>query len=104
MDDLARALVFLMREHSSEDIVNVGVGSDISILELAQLVADVVGYGGRIETDSSKPDGTPRKLLDVSRINSLGWAASMPLSDGISATYAGYLAQLQAGSTTADRR
>jgi GDP-L-fucose synthase len=93
VDDLARAATFLMREHSSEDIVNVGVGDDISILELARQVAGVVGYQGKIETDPSKPDGTPRKLLDVSRINGLGWRASTPLAEGISRTYQYFLAQ-----------
>ena len=91
VDDLARALMFLMRKHSSGDIVNVGVGTDVSILELAQLVADVVGYEGRIEPDPSKPDGTPRKLLDVRRINALGWRASVRLPDGIALTYQNFL-------------
>ena len=103
VDDLARALMFLMREHSSEDIVNVGVGADISILELAHLVAAVVGYGGEIGTDPSKPDGTLRKLLDVSRINALGWHAATTLTDGISETYSNYLAQMPADGTSSGR-
>lgn len=95
VDDLAKAATFLMREYSSEAIVNIGVGTDISILELAHLVADVVGYRGRIETDTSKPDGTPRKLLDVSRINDLGWRATTPLREGIAVTYSHFLADVQ---------
>ena len=92
VDDLADAAVFLMRGYSGEDIVNVGVGDDLSILELARLVARVVGYGGTIDTDPSKPDGTPRKLLDVSRLHALGWRARIGLEDGIAGTYAWYLA------------
>jgi GDP-L-fucose synthase len=92
-DDLARAVVFLMQKYSAEDIVNIGVGNDISILELAHRVADVVGYRGRIEVDPSKPDGTPRKLLDVGRIHSMGWQAGTMLSDGIAATYKFFLSE-----------
>lgn len=99
VDDLARAALFLMRNHSSEDIVNVGVGADISILELAQLVAGVVGFTGRIETDPSKPDGTPRKLLDVDRINALGWKASTSLLAGIALTYQDFLSSTHAGAS-----
>ena len=91
VDDLAEAALFLMQHYSSEQWVNVGVGQDISILELAKLVADVVGFKGAIETDPSKPDGTPRKLLDVGRIKALGWQARTPLADGIARTYAFYL-------------
>ena len=87
VDDLANAAVFLMKDYSSEEIVNVGVGQDISILELAHLVASVVGYEGSIETDTSHPDGTPRKLLDVSRLGALGWRPTIDLRDGIVATY-----------------
>jgi GDP-L-fucose synthase len=82
-----------MQRYSDEGIVNVGVGRDISILELAHRVADVVGYGGSIMTDPSKPDGTPRKVLDVGRINSLGWHADTALSDGIAATYKSFLSE-----------
>lgn len=91
VDDLAKAVTFLMREHSSEDIVNVGAGEDISILDLARLVAGVVGFEGRILTDPSKPDGTPRKLLDVSRINQLGWKAKTVLAAGVADTYRQFL-------------
>jgi GDP-L-fucose synthase len=92
IDDMADAAVFLMDNYSSDAIVNIGVGADVSILELAHLVAEVVGYEGRIETDLSKPDGTPRKLLDVSRLSGLGWNATTPLRTGIAATYDAFLA------------
>lgn len=91
VDDLAAAAVFLMDGYSSDAIVNVGVGEDLSILELAQLVARVVGFEGAIATDPSKPDGTPRKLLDVSRIHALGWQARIGLEEGVRSTYAWYL-------------
>ena len=91
VDDLADACVFMMQNYSDEAIVNVGVGEDISILELARLVAEVVGYEGRIETDPSKPDGTPRKLLDVSRLHGLGWQARMGLREGIESTWRWFL-------------
>ena len=87
-DDLADAAWFLARNYSSEDIVNVGVGRDLSIGELAVLIAEIVGFPGRIEHDLEKPDGTPRKLLDVSRIEALGWKASIELRAGIEQTYA----------------
>jgi len=91
-DDCADALVFLMKNWSDQDHVNVGVGEDISILELAHLVAKVVGFHGSVKNDASKPDGAPRKLVDVSRINKLGWKARIPLADGIASAYADYLA------------
>ena len=90
VDDLADACVFLIQTYESSEPINVGVGADIPIRDLAELVADVVGYTGRIETDTSKPDGTPRKLLDVSRINQLGWKAAIPLRQGIEQTYQHY--------------
>jgi GDP-L-fucose synthase len=90
-DDLADAAVFLMQNYSGEGIVNVGVGEDISILELAQLVADVVGFKGQIGTNPDKPDGTPRKLLDVSRLSEMGWKARTGLRDGIVASYEYFL-------------
>jgi GDP-L-fucose synthase len=91
VDDLARACVHLLETYDEPEPVNVGVGEDVSIRELAELVAAVVGYGGAIDWDTSKPDGTPRKLLDVSRINALGWKADIALRDGIEATYRWYL-------------
>jgi GDP-L-fucose synthase len=93
VDDLASAAVFLMERYDGEGIVNVGVGKDISIRELGELVKDVVGYKGMIEFDPSKPDGTPRKLLDVSRIHALGWRPGISLREGVTATYAWYVAQ-----------
>ena len=92
VDDLADACVHLVERYDGADIVNVGVGEDISIRELAELVRDVVGYDGDIVQDTSKPDGTPRKLLDVSRLHALGWRARIGLREGIASTYAWYLA------------
>ena len=93
VDDLADAALFLMRNYDEMDIVNVGVGKDLTIGELAELVREVVGYSGAIVFDSSQPDGTPRKLLDVSRLHALGWWARISLRAGITATYAWYLEQ-----------
>lgn len=87
VDDLADACLFLMLHYDEEDIINVGVGADQSILELAQTIARVTGYQGEILTDSSRPDGTPRKLLDVSRLTALGWQAQIGLEAGIASTY-----------------
>jgi len=87
VDDLADACVFLMQHYSGEDIVNVGVGEDQTILELAWKIAAVVGFEGEIRTDPSKPDGTPQKLLDVSRVNALGWRAQIDLDAGLRSTY-----------------
>ncbi len=91
VDDCANACVFLMNEYSDGEIVNIGVGEDISIKELGEMVKSIVGYEGDIEYDTSKPDGTPRKLVDVCRIMSLGWHANTSLEDGISSTYQWYL-------------
>ena len=89
-DDLADAALFLMNSYNKADIVNVGTGKDISILELAELIRDVVGFTGELVFDSSKPDGTPRKLMDVSLIERLGWKASIALEDGIADAYRAY--------------
>ncbi len=91
VDDCASACLFLMQNYDGEDIVNIGVGEDITIARLAGIVGAVVGYEGEIVYDSSKPDGTPRKLVDVSRINGLGWHASIGLEDGVRSTYQWYL-------------
>ncbi len=91
VDDLADACIFLIEDYSEAGHINVGVGRDSSILELAQLVSDIVGFSGTIEFDRAKPDGTPRKLLDVSLIESLGWQARIGLREGIESTYAWYL-------------
>ena len=93
VDDLADACLFLMREYDGAQLINVGAGRDIPILELAGLVREIVGFKGSIELDESKPDGTPRKLLDVSRMGALGWSAKIGLREGIAATYEWYLAQ-----------
>ena len=93
VDDLAAALLFLMRHYEGEEHINVGCGEDVSIAELAKIMAQVTGFTGEIHQDASKPDGTPRKLLDVSRIQALGWRASTPLAEGLAATYAWYKAQ-----------
>jgi GDP-L-fucose synthase len=103
VDDLARAIVFLARldddryrvltNPSTCPLVNVGTGEDQTIRELAGIVADVVGFRGSFDYDRSKPDGTPRKLLDVSRIRSIGWSARIGLREGIAAAYADFLAR-----------
>jgi len=90
VDDLADATVFLMKHYSADEIVNVGTGEDISILDLSLLVRDVVGCPSKIVHDLSKPDGTPRKLLDVSRLTSLGWKSRIGLREGIEQTYVAY--------------
>jgi len=95
IDDLADACVFLMNNYDAAGIVNIGVGDDISINELAHLVKRIMGYSGEIVYDSSKPDGTPRKLLDVSRLNSLGWKAKISLEEGIARTYEWYVKEGQ---------
>ena len=92
VDDMADASVFLMRNYSEEQFVNVGSGEDLSIRDLAGLVADVVGYSGRIVNDASKPDGTPRKLMDVSRLRAMGWAPRIGLREGIEGVYRWYVA------------
>lgn len=91
VDDLARACVFLMEQYSGSEIVNIGTGKDITIKELGERIADVVGYRGTIAWDTSKPDGTPRKLLDVSRLLGMGWSPQITLRDGIGSTYQWFL-------------
>lgn len=88
VDDLADACLFLMNQYHEKGLVNVGVGVDISILELAQLIKKIVGYEGNISFDPSRPDGTPRKLMDVSKLTKLGWKASIGLEQGIERVYA----------------
>jgi GDP-L-fucose synthase len=92
VDDLADALCFLMERYDSPEIINVGCGEDVTIAELARSIADIVGFRGELVFDRSKPDGTPRKLLDVSKTRALGWAAKTSLAAGIRATYDWYLA------------
>ena len=87
VDDLADACYFLMQNYNEAGLVNVGVGEDISILELALLIKDIVGYTGEIKTDPTKPDGTPRKLMDISKLTALGWQAKTRLREGIEKIY-----------------
>ena len=93
VDDLADACVHLMKIYSSGDLINIGTGEDVTIADFARIVAGVVGYAGTISFDPSRPDGTPRKLLDVSRLASLGWRAKTSLEDGIRLTYQAYLSE-----------
>lgn len=92
VDDMADACVHLMKTYSGADLVNIGTGEDITIAEFARVVAEIVGYGGEISFDPSRPDGTPRKLLDVSRLAALGWRATTSLEDGLKRAYEAYLA------------
>jgi GDP-L-fucose synthase len=89
-DDVADACVFVMQEHEGPQILNIGTGEDLTIADLAELVKNVVGFRGAIRYDSTKPDGTPRKWLDVSRLSALGWKARIPLRQGLAETYAWY--------------
>ena len=89
-DDLADACVFVMKHYSDDGFLNIGTGEDITIADFARLVAEVVGYAGAIAFDTSRPDGAPRKLLDVSRLTALGWRATTPLREGLAAAYADF--------------
>lgn len=91
VDDLAAAVLFLLEQYDSSEVINVGSGEDISIRELAELICDVVGFRGEVKWDRSKPDGTPRKLLDISKIRSLGWTPTVGLRDGIARVYEWFL-------------
>jgi len=95
VDDLAAASLMLLQQYDSSETINVGWGEDLPIRELAETVADVVGFDGVIEWDTSKPDGMPRKLLDTTRINALGWTPQIGLRDGLTTTYDWYLAHEQ---------
>ena len=92
-DDLASACLFLLEKYNEDSHINVGTGTDLSIAELAQTIAEVVGFDGEIHFDTSKPDGTPRKLLDISKLSALGWKSSFQLKDGIQKTYDWFLSQ-----------
>jgi GDP-L-fucose synthase len=91
VDDLASACLFLLQKYDSPEIINVGCGEDISIRELAELICGVVGFDGELAWDTTKPDGTPRKLLDTTKLNNLGWRPAIPLRDGIARTYDWFL-------------
>jgi len=92
VDDLAQAAMFLMQNYDGEQIVNVGTGEDLTIAELARLMQEITGYRGQLVFDRNKPDGTPRKLLDVSKLHALGWRHKIGLEDGIVDTYSWYQA------------
>ncbi|PYK56146.1 MAG: GDP-fucose synthetase [Verrucomicrobia bacterium] len=92
VDDLASACLLLLEKYDSPEIINVGCGEDISIRELAELICDIVGFDGELNWDTTKPDGTPRKLLDVTKLRALGWKPSIPLREGITQTYEWFLA------------
>ncbi|MGH8769960.1 MAG: NAD-dependent epimerase/dehydratase family protein, partial [Burkholderiales bacterium] len=93
VDDLADACVFLMERGIADGLYNIGVGTDLTIRELAQLVLRVAGLNAKLEFDLSRPDGTPRKLLDVSRLRELGWSANVELAEGVARTYGEYQSQ-----------
>lgn len=95
VDDLAGACLYLMQHYTSDAPINVGWGEDLSIAELARLIADIVGFSGTMRFDPSKPDGTPRKLLDTSRLTALGWRPTITLEAGLAATYDWYCSQTQ---------
>lgn len=96
VDDMADACVHLMKSYSGSDLINIGTGEDIAIAEFARVVAEIVGYRGEISYDTSRPDGTPRKLLDVGRLGKLGWRATTSLRDGIWRAYEAYLSSVPA--------
>ena len=94
MNDLANALVFLIKNYDSKETINVGTGEDISIKELSRSMQNIIGFSGDVEWDINMPDGTPKKLLDVSKINNLGWKADIKLHNGIALTYDWYTKNL----------
>jgi GDP-L-fucose synthase len=94
VDDLAEAVDFLIDNYDRDEAINIGTGKDISIQELANLISEIVGYEGSIKWDTSKPNGTPRKLLDTSKINSLGWSPKISLTEGIVTTYEWFLGEI----------
>jgi len=97
VDDLAQACLFLMKTWSDPDPINIGSGQEVTVIELAHLIADIVGWSGEFVLDSSKPDGTPRKLLDISRLTGLGWTASIPMREGLTDAYNDFKARWHAG-------
>lgn len=97
VDDLADACAFILRQDNPPDLINIGTGTDVTIKELTELVATVTGFSGSILWDHSKPDGTPRKLMDVSRLAMLGWRAKIDLKEGVKRTYDSYLSEKAAG-------
>jgi GDP-L-fucose synthase len=97
VDDLAGACVFLMKRWDSEDLINIGSGQEVTIGELAKLIVEVVGWGGQLVFDTAKPDGSPRKLVETSRLTALGWKPSIGLKEGLVSTYADFTKRLNAG-------
>lgn len=97
-DDLANACYYLMQNYNEEGLVNVGTGEDISIKDLALLVKEIVGYQGEIDFDTSKPDGTPRKLMDVTKLHSKGWKHTIELPEGIKLAYSDFLSKLESSA------
>lgn len=97
VDDLASACLHLMDCYSDSQIVNIGTGEDVTIKELAEMVRDAVGFTGEIVWDHTKPDGTPRKLLDVSKLTGLGWRAGTPLGEGVKGTVGWFLESVRSG-------
>jgi GDP-L-fucose synthase len=100
VEDLADALVFVMKHYSGDEHINIGTGSEVSIAELATLIAGVVGFAGKLRFDASKPDGTPRKLLDSSRLVGIGWRPRIKLEDGLRQTYQWYLRNVSSPART----
>ena len=98
VDELADACAFLLRADNPPDWINLGTGTDVTIKELTEIVAEIVGYNGRITWDVTRPDGTPRKLMDVTRLNALGWKSQLGLREGIAQTYRAFLAETAAGT------
>ena len=98
VDEVADACAFLLKQQNPPDLINIGTGTDVTIRELTELVAQVTGFKGRITWDATKPDGTPRTLMDVSRLTALGWKARIGLREGVEKTYAAFLADLTAGT------
>jgi GDP-L-fucose synthase len=97
-DDLADACVFVMKHYSDDGFLTIGTGEDVTIADFARLVAEVVGYGGKVDFDTSRPDGAPRKLLDVSKLAALGWRARTPLREGLAAAYADFAGRMAGGT------
>jgi GDP-L-fucose synthase len=98
VDDLAKAVLFLLRGYDNATAINVGTGVDLEIRELARMISQLTGYQGQIKWDTAKPDGTPQKLLDVGRVNELGWTSEITLDQGLKSTYEWFVAALAAGT------
>src|SRR5439155_12635061 len=104
VDDLASACLFLLQNYDSPEIINVGAGSDLSVRELAELICEIIGFKGELAWDTSQPDGTPRKLLDISKVRSLGWEPTISLRDGIARTYEWFKKHCAGWAQSRDRK